>query len=1199
MILAVEELQEPVIPDVWRHCPPISFDVNVLHAYKISFHSVLHDREYANFALLMKSYLPQKAAHLAETFQLRQGNAVFCKVEALKDVCLNPVQVAQAEQFQSALFSVLLDRNFELSQFKDQLAYGPWYLLLPLKKDQQLRFSEDQDIDWERISKLKLIGDLKSTINVAENPGPKVDGTPLQFANGVLNKENVPGLLVRPIYSKTHYCIIDIFKDLHAESPFPNNRHKNYVEYFRSTYKCELVLRGQNLLKARCLRDARNFLLDRSKKQGVTDFPSIRCNDNEIEHSSEARKLMEKPERSIVELPPEICIIECSGFYDDFVNAAVILPSVMHRIESILVAAQFHMLLSSKFAEGSLVSVEKVLEATTTKKCVDHFSLERLELLGDSFLKYAISCNLFLAYEEADEGFLSMQRSEKVCNSTLFTLGKKIGIIVWPQDFLTAICYTLLLRCHFGLLKTFNITFEEVSALKELKEEGVIQEVDKMAIKEEITKELTKAMEVKMEATEEGWVDVVRSKIKREVKEEKQHEETLWMHATLECAASFTCPMQARQFSKIAFGDCKILVEEYIRDSFFDPKDWIADCHPSKVACDIENIEVLHGKSSKDIEGGHPFVICNKRHRWMQRKTVADAIEALIGAYLEDGGEYAALAFMKFVGMDVVINTLQIEKVQSLSKNNLSLLKKIDIKAIESLLSYSFEHKGLLIEAFIHASFSNHLGKCYQRLEFLGDSVLDFLITQHLYREYKNSQPGELTDLRSTIVSNNSFARIVIERGLYSHLLENSVELSRCIKEFIISQSGRAGDWEGVKCPKALGDILESLSGAILVDGGFELSVVWRVFEPILQPLISAHEIQINPVRELLELCQHKQVAWKENLDKSDKQIQCTFEVHLDNHAIEGSAICKDTTSAKRQAAVDVLAKLKGLGYVHRSRSNMECTLSKEPLVNAERCDVLESIGNSSTADIWSQPWLQNAGTNTDVSQDCMGLKNVPETKAKQPVMIDSSEATKLETEPKQTLMTMTNSDGSCKGSEQDSFWSYVRSGDTANAGPSQGALNVQYSAVVLSGAECLGLEKLKDGNVGNFVEQSSTAVPARSPKLSWLDEGHDPCAEKVFNVCPQDTVANLASPTVSTSRGRPRADLYEACARKKWEHPLFTCSNKEGPPHDKCFTYQVVLQLPHVGQVHCTGDSRRTTKAAMDSAAEELLNWLKTLGYL
>ncbi|MCO5549975.1 hypothetical protein L7F22_003452 [Adiantum nelumboides] len=74
---------------------------------------------------------------------------------------------------------------------------------------------------------------------------------------------------------------------------------------------------------------------------------------------------------------------------------------------------------------------------------------------------------------------------------------------------------------------------EEIATSKELREDGKIQETDKLAIKEEITKELTKAMEVKMEATKEGWVDVVSNKIKKKVKEEKQHEETLWMHATL------------------------------------------------------------------------------------------------------------------------------------------------------------------------------------------------------------------------------------------------------------------------------------------------------------------------------------------------------------------------------------------------------------------------------------------------------------------------------------------------------------------------------------------------------------------------------------------------------------------------------------------------------------------------------------------
>ncbi|MCO5579468.1 hypothetical protein L7F22_033323 [Adiantum nelumboides] len=92
-----------------------------------------------------------------------------------------------------------------------------------------------------------------------------------------------------------------------------------------------------------------------------------------------------------------------------------------------------------------------------------------------------------------------------------------------------------ILEIENAKLKEEITSLKEVMAVsKELREEGEIQETDKVAIKEEITKELTKAMEVKMEATKEGWVDVVCNKIKKEVKEEKQHEETLWMHATLE-----------------------------------------------------------------------------------------------------------------------------------------------------------------------------------------------------------------------------------------------------------------------------------------------------------------------------------------------------------------------------------------------------------------------------------------------------------------------------------------------------------------------------------------------------------------------------------------------------------------------------------------------------------------------------------------
>lgn len=62
------------------------------------------------------------------------------------------------------------------------------------------------------------------------------------------------------------------------------------------------------------------------------------------------------------------------------------------------------------------------MEAITAHKCLESYSYERLELLGDSFLKYAISQHLFMKYENEDEGQLSDRRAETICNKTLHAL---------------------------------------------------------------------------------------------------------------------------------------------------------------------------------------------------------------------------------------------------------------------------------------------------------------------------------------------------------------------------------------------------------------------------------------------------------------------------------------------------------------------------------------------------------------------------------------------------------------------------------------------------------------------------------------------------------------------------------------------------------------------------------------------------------
>lgn len=76
----------------------------------------------------------------------------------------------------------------------------------------------------------------------------------------------------------------------------------------------------------------------------------------------------------------------------------------------------------------------QILEALTTLRCCEDFSMERLELLGDSVLKYAVSCHLFLKFPNKHEGQLSSRRQETICNATLHMLGTERNIQVTSQN---------------------------------------------------------------------------------------------------------------------------------------------------------------------------------------------------------------------------------------------------------------------------------------------------------------------------------------------------------------------------------------------------------------------------------------------------------------------------------------------------------------------------------------------------------------------------------------------------------------------------------------------------------------------------------------------------------------------------------------------------------------------------------------------
>ena len=131
------------------------------------------------------------------------------------------------------------------------------------------------------------------------------------------------------------------------------------------------------------------------------------------------------------------------------------------------------------------------------------------------------------------------------------------------------------------------------------------------------------------------------------------------------------------------------------------------------------------------------------------------------------------------------------------------------IEELETELKIKFKNRELARQAFIHRSYLNEAKRqvfSNERLEFLGDSVLSFIVSEYLYKEYSNFPEGHLTNLRSTLVRTKMLATVAKELELGSLLLLSKGE----------EESG------GRQNESILADTFESLIGVILLDQGLD-----------------------------------------------------------------------------------------------------------------------------------------------------------------------------------------------------------------------------------------------------------------------------------------------------------------------------------------------------------------------------------------
>ncbi|KAL8154893.1 ribonuclease 3-like protein 3 [Apium graveolens] len=175
---------------------------------------------------------------------------------------------------------------------------------------------------------------------------------------------------------------------------------------------------------------------------------------------------------------------------------------------------------------------------------------------------------------------------------------------------------------------------------------------------------------------------------------------------------------------------------------------------------------------------------------------------------------------------------------------------------VEKIIEYSFKNKGLLEEAYTDHSYKG-MKSSYERLEYIGDSILNCVMATEQFDMYPDLSPGELTQLRSANVCTEKLARAAARHGLYKFLRHDKPKLDAQIEEFVKTAPNYPPSSVGlIDAPKTLANIVESTIGAVYLDSNKCNKTTSKVIEKLLQPIITPSTLQRHPVTLLFEICQ-------------------------------------------------------------------------------------------------------------------------------------------------------------------------------------------------------------------------------------------------------------------------------------------------------------------------------------------------------
>jgi len=217
-------------------------------------------------------------------------------------------------------------------------------------------------------------------------------------------------------------------------------------------------------------------------------------------------------------------------------------------------------------------------------------------------------------------------------------------------------------------------------------------------------------------------------------------------------------------------------------------------------------------------------------------------------------------------------------------------------------VGFGFKSPGLLETALTHSSYANELKggvKSNERLEFLGDAILDMIISEKLYSDYPGLTEGELTKTRANLVCEPNLAKKARGLGLGAMLRMGKGELN----------SG-GSDRDSILC-----DVFEAVLGAVFLDGGYEAvkNYALPMFSEDIGPIIESSEAISDPksfLQEELQKTSADGIEYRTVAESGpDHEKIFTVEAHYQKKLI-GSGTGKSKKEAAQNAASDAIKKL-------------------------------------------------------------------------------------------------------------------------------------------------------------------------------------------------------------------------------------------------------------------------------------------------